>query len=67
MFHNAEKGIDMGIEDKIRNTVDDATGKAKEALGNLTGDEKLESEGDRDQSKADLSRAKENVKDAVKE
>lgn len=55
----------MGIEDKIRHTVDEATGKAKEALGNLTGDEKLESEGDKDQTKADLGKAKENVKDAA--
>lgn len=57
----------MGIEDKIRNTVDDAAGKAKEALGNLTGDDKLKAKGEKEQSKADLGRAKENVKDAVTE
>ena len=56
----------MGADDKIKNMVDDTTGKAKEALGGATGNESLESEGDRDKSKADLGQAKENVKDAFK-
>jgi len=56
----------MDGEDKVRHTVDDATGKAKEAIGRVTGNESLEAEGDRDQSKADLGKAADKVKDAFK-
>ena len=56
----------MGAEDKIKNTVDDLTGKAKEAKGKATDDEKLEAEGKGDQAKADLKNAGEKVKDAFK-
>ncbi|MCU0300877.1 MAG: CsbD family protein [Candidatus Nanopelagicales bacterium] len=50
--------------DKIKHAVDDATGKVKEGLGKVTGDRSTEAEGERDQTKADLGRAKDNVKDA---
>ncbi|QTE27857.1 CsbD family protein [Pengzhenrongella sicca] len=56
----------MGIDDKIKNAVEDLTGKAKEAAGRSTDDKSLEAEGKRDQSSADLKRAGENVKDAFK-
>jgi uncharacterized protein YjbJ (UPF0337 family) len=56
----------MDGEDKVRHGVEDATGKAKEAIGRVTGDERLEAEGERDQSKADLGRAADKVKDAFK-
>jgi uncharacterized protein YjbJ (UPF0337 family) len=56
----------MGNDDKIRNTAEDLRGKAKEGVGKLTGNERLESEGRADQSKADLKQAGENVKDAFK-
>lgn len=57
----------MGIGDKIKNAAEDVKGKAEEATGKVTGNERLEAEGKVDQSKADLKKAGENVKDAVKE
>ena len=56
----------MGAEDKIKNAVEDATGKAKEATGKATDDRSLENEGKGDQAKADLKQAGEKVKDAFK-
>jgi uncharacterized protein YjbJ (UPF0337 family) len=55
----------MSLQDKIGNKADDLGGKAKEAAGNLTGDEQLQAEGRADQLKAGLKDAAENVKDAV--
>ncbi len=54
----------MGLDDKIKNTAQDLTGKAKEAAGKVTDNEKLEAEGKADQAKANLKKAGENVKDA---
>jgi uncharacterized protein YjbJ (UPF0337 family) len=56
----------MGLDDKIQNAAEDAGGKAKEAAGKATGDERLEAEGKGDQIKADLKNAAEKVKDAFK-
>ncbi|AAT88272.1 CsbD-like protein [Leifsonia xyli subsp. xyli] len=56
----------MGLDDKIKNAVEDAGGKAKEAAGKVTGDEQLEGECKLDQVKADLKNAAEKVKDAFK-
>lgn len=56
----------MGIGDKISNAAEDVAGKAKEATGKATGDRDMESEGQVDQSKADLKQAGEKVKDAFK-
>jgi uncharacterized protein YjbJ (UPF0337 family) len=56
----------MSATDKIKNTIDDVTGKAKEALGNATGDDSTKNEGKGDQAKADLKGAGEKVKDAFK-
>ena len=55
----------MGLDDKIGNKTEDLGGKAKEATGNLTGDDNLKNEGKGDQAKAGLKGAVENVKDAV--
>jgi uncharacterized protein YjbJ (UPF0337 family) len=52
--------------DKVGNKIDDAAGKAKEAAGKATDDEKLENEGRADQAKSDLKQAGEKVKDAFK-
>ena len=54
----------MGADDKARNIAEDATGKAKEAAGKLTDDERLEAEGKADQVSADFKQAGEKVKDA---
>lgn len=56
----------MGLGDKIDNSAEDAKGKAKEAVGKAKGDKSLEAEGHGDQTKADLKKAGENVKDAFK-
>lgn len=54
----------MALSDKARNAADDLAGKAKEAAGKVTGNERLEAEGEAQQAKADLKKAGENVKDA---
>ncbi|MBQ0979293.1 CsbD family protein [Micromonospora zamorensis] len=56
----------MGIDDKINNATEDATGKLKEGAGRATDDEQLEAEGRTDQSKAKLKQAGEKIKDAFK-
>jgi uncharacterized protein YjbJ (UPF0337 family) len=56
----------MGLTDKMENAKDDAAGKAKEATGKATDDERLEAEGRADQTEADLKQAGEKVKDAFK-
>ena len=54
----------MSGVDKAKNAVDDASGKAKEAIGKVSGDQDTEAQGKADQSKADLKNAGEKVKDA---
>ena len=56
----------MGAGDKISNKIDDAGGKAKEALGKATGDRSTENEGKVDQAKSSLKDAGEKIKDAFK-
>jgi uncharacterized protein YjbJ (UPF0337 family) len=56
----------MSGTDKLKNTAESVTGKAKEALGNVTGDDEKKAEGQTDEKKADLKQAGENVKDVFK-
>ncbi|HET7762881.1 MAG TPA: CsbD family protein [Phycicoccus sp.] len=56
----------MGFDDKLENAKVDAEGKAKEATGKMTDDERLEAEGKMKQSEADVRQAGEKVKDAFK-
>ncbi len=56
----------MGIGDKIENAADKVSGKAKEAAGKATDNNRLEAEGKGDQSKSDIKQAGEKVKDAFK-
>lgn len=56
----------MGLDDKIKNAAQDVAGKAKEAIGKATDNDKLEAEGRADQVKADAKKAGEDVKDAFK-
>jgi uncharacterized protein YjbJ (UPF0337 family) len=56
----------MSTGDKINNEADDLKGKAKEATGKATDDDKLVAEGKGDQIKADVKKAGENIKDAFK-
>ena len=55
----------MGIDDKANNAVTNHVGAAKEATGKLTGNERLEREGQHDQAEAKLKDAGEKVKDAA--
>ena len=56
----------MSATDKVKNTIEDVGGKAKEALGKATGDETPKPRARSDQTKADLKDAGEKVKDAFK-
>lgn len=56
----------MSNDDKLSDKGEGMGGKAKEAVGDATGDEALENQGKRDQSKADLKKAGDKVKDAFK-
>jgi uncharacterized protein YjbJ (UPF0337 family) len=56
----------MSAEDKLRNKIDDLGGKAKEAIGKVTGNKNTSDEGRLDQAKASLKDAGEKVKDAFK-
>ncbi|HEU4911290.1 MAG TPA: CsbD family protein [Actinomycetes bacterium] len=56
----------MGHDDKTENKVEEIRGQAKEKIGQATGDEALERQGEKDQSKANLKQAGEKVKDAFR-
>lgn len=53
----------MGVGDDIKHNMEDMKGKAKEAVGDATGNERLEAEGHADQASADLKKAGQDVKD----
>jgi uncharacterized protein YjbJ (UPF0337 family) len=59
--------MSMGLDDKIKNTAEGAQGKAKEAAGKATDNERLEAEGRGDQASSDLKQAGEKVKDVFKD
>ena len=56
----------MSGTDKVKNKIEDVGGKAKEAVGRVSGDRSTENEGRRDQAKSSLKDAGEKVKDAAK-
>ncbi|BCW20298.1 CsbD family protein [Pseudarthrobacter enclensis] len=56
----------MGLGDKISNAAEDLGGKAKEAAGNATNNDRLKAEGQTDQVKADAKKVGENIKDDFK-
>jgi uncharacterized protein YjbJ (UPF0337 family) len=63
----------VGLDDKVQNTGKDAKGKAKEATGAATGNDKLKSKGKDEQGQATskeagrhAKEAGKNVKDALK-
>ena len=55
----------MGLDDKISNKAEDLKGQAKEAAGNVTGDDQLKGEGQGDQLSSAIKDGVEKVKDAV--
>jgi uncharacterized protein YjbJ (UPF0337 family) len=52
--------------DKVNNALQDVEGKAKEATGKITGNQRQKNEGRADQAKSDVKNAGEHVKDAFK-
>jgi uncharacterized protein YjbJ (UPF0337 family) len=50
--------------DKAKNKAQEVGGKAKETVGNVTGDESIRDEGRSDQARSNLKDAGEKVKDA---
>ncbi|MEV5709848.1 CsbD family protein [Actinoallomurus sp. NPDC052274] len=61
------KGEPMGLLDKLKNKLEKAKGRGKEAAGRGAGDPYLESEGRRDRMKGGAKQVGEQVKDAAKE
>ena len=57
----------MSTDDKAANAADKLKGKAKEAAGKVTGNERLQAEGKADQVKGDAKQAVEKIKDAIKD
>ncbi|MFD5829099.1 CsbD family protein [Lentzea sp. NPDC060358] len=55
----------MSLSDKFGNKAEELGGKAKEAAGEATGNERLADEGRADQAKAAVKDGVEKVKDAV--
>ncbi|MFE1643996.1 CsbD family protein [Microbacterium sp. P01] len=55
----------MGIGDSIKHTAEELAGKAKEAAGKVTNNDKLVAEGKADQAKADVKQTADNVKDKL--
>jgi len=56
----------MSTEDKLRNKIQDLGGRAKEAIGKVTGDDEIRNRGRADRAKSSLKDAGEKVKDAFK-
>lgn len=53
----------MGVGDKFENRAEDLGGRAKEAVGDVTGDDELKADGATDQLKAKAKDVGESVKD----
>jgi uncharacterized protein YjbJ (UPF0337 family) len=54
----------VGTDDKMQNQAQDAKGKAKEAMGAVTGDKEMKAEGRGDQGQAKVDEAKRHAKEA---
>ncbi len=57
----------MSGEDRAKATAKNVEGKVQEAAGNVTGDPETKAEGKAKQAEAEVSHAKEDVKDKAKE
>nr|WP_296764970.1 CsbD family protein [Rhodococcus sp. (in: high G+C Gram-positive bacteria)] len=56
----------MSFVDKAKNAAEDALGKAKEVVGDLTDNKDLKAEGKSDQGSAGVKKIGENIKDTFK-
>jgi uncharacterized protein YjbJ (UPF0337 family) len=61
-----EKGGEMSESDKAKNTAQGVKGNIKEKVGDATGNEDLQAEGQVDKSTADAKQAGEKIKDVFK-
>jgi uncharacterized protein YjbJ (UPF0337 family) len=57
----------MSERNKASNKAEEIKGRAKEAAGRATDDERLEAEGRSDQTRSNLKQAGEKVKDAARD
>ena len=57
----------MGTDDKVKNAAEEATGKAKETVGDVTDNADLQAEGQAEKTQADVKQAGEKAKDALKD
>lgn len=55
----------MGLDDDIKHNMEDMKGKAKEKVGDMTDNERLQAEGVADQASAKMKKAGQDVKDAL--
>ena len=55
----------MSVGDKAKHAVEDAKGKAKEAVGKATGDQQRQAEGRADQDRAQTANAVDKAKESV--
>lgn len=60
------RGSIMSFIDKAKNAAEDAIGKAKEVVGDVTDNKDLEAEGKKDQGSAGIKKVGENIKDTFK-
>ncbi|MDX3660940.1 CsbD family protein [Streptomyces sp. ID05-26A] len=56
----------MGADEKFENKAEELKGRAKEAVGDATGNEQWQAEGRAERAKGSLKQAGEKVKDAFK-
>jgi uncharacterized protein YjbJ (UPF0337 family) len=57
----------MGLTDKAKNEAEIAKGKVKEGVGDATDNERMQAEGEADQSSGNIKQAGEKVKDAFRD
>jgi uncharacterized protein YjbJ (UPF0337 family) len=57
----------VGLDDKIRNKTEEAKGRVKENVGDMTDDERMQAEGRGDRAKAQAKQAGEHLKDAARD
>ena len=62
---NRVKEAHVGLDDKVQHQAQDAKGKAKEATGAATGNDKMKAEGKDDQGQAKAKEAGRHVKEAA--
>jgi uncharacterized protein YjbJ (UPF0337 family) len=61
----SERNVIMGLDDKTKHQAEEATGKAKEFVGDKTDNERLQAEGQAEQTDAKLKQAGDKARDAA--